>query len=73
MKVWDTNFGSRFNVMSSGALFSLGVMMAVAYVLAGPLYSLLGVLPILVTYAAYRMVYATGAAREERPWERRAA
>jgi hypothetical protein len=72
VKVWDTNFGSRFNVMSSGALFSLGVMMAVAYALAGPLYSLLGVLPILVTYAAYRMVYAS-AAKEERPWERRAA
>jgi hypothetical protein len=74
VEVWRTDFGSRFNLMSSGALFSLGTMMAVAYMLAGPLYSLLGVMPILVTYAAYRMVY--GAASQdsaEKPETRRAA
>lgn len=55
--VWRTNFGSRFNLFSTGALFSLGALIAVVHSLAGPVYSLLGALPLLITYAAYRLVY----------------
>lgn len=72
-RVWLTNFGSRFNLFSTGALFSLGGLIAVAHSLAGPVYSLLGALPMLITYAAYRLVYEPARAKQEEDPERRAA
>jgi hypothetical protein len=71
--VWRSIFATRFNLFSTSALFSLGALVAVAHSLAGPVYSLLGAMPLLVTYAAYRLVYEAKPAARDEGSERRAA
>lgn len=64
-RAWRLTFGTRFNLFSSGALFSLGGLLAIVHALAGPIYTLLGVLPVLITYAAYRGVHGQYARQGE--------
>lgn len=73
VRVWRSIFAPRFNLFSTSALFSLGALVAVAHSLAGPVYSLLGAMPLLVTYAAYRLVYEAKPASRDEGSERRAA
>ncbi|HYM82130.1 MAG TPA: hypothetical protein VEY91_12070 [Candidatus Limnocylindria bacterium] len=51
---WKRNFGTRFELVSAGALISLGALLASHYALVGPGGTLLVVLPLLVALESYR-------------------
>ena len=51
---WRRNFGHGYEILSSGALFSLGVLLATQYSAAGVAGTLLLALPLLLAYAGYR-------------------
>lgn len=53
-KAWRANFGSRYEMLSNWALFSLGVLLAVLYSLAGPLGLLFVSLPLVLARESYR-------------------
>jgi uncharacterized membrane protein YkvI len=56
LRVWRTNFGSRYELFSNSALVSLGVVIAVLFALAGPLGLVFVVMPLLLAYDSYRRV-----------------
>lgn len=51
---WRDNFGNPYELISSGALFSLGVLVAIHYEMAGPGATLFAALPLVLAYAGYR-------------------
>jgi hypothetical protein len=51
---WKDNFGSAYELISSGALFSLGVLVAIHYEMAGAGATLFAALPLVLAYAGYR-------------------
>jgi len=50
---WRRNFGHGFELLSRGALLSLGVLVAIQYAFMGPLGTLLVVLPLLLARYSY--------------------
>lgn len=52
---WKHNFGTRYELISSAALFSLGVLLANQYLQAGPLGALVVVLPVVLAHQGYRL------------------
>ena len=53
-RAWRANFGSSYELLSNGALFSLGVLLAARYVLSGMGGTILVALPFCVAYEGYR-------------------
>jgi hypothetical protein len=51
---WKDNFGNAYEFISSGALFSLGVLVAIHYEMAGAGATLFAALPLVLAYAGYR-------------------
>lgn len=51
---WRANFGSRYELLSNGALFSLGTLLASHYAVNGIAATALIVFPVLVAYYGYR-------------------
>ncbi|MEO5988065.1 MAG: hypothetical protein ABIU54_02650 [Candidatus Eisenbacteria bacterium] len=51
---WQRNFGTSYELISSAALFSLGISLAYQYLHAGPGGALLVVCPILLAHQGYR-------------------
>ena len=62
---WRANFGSRYELFSDTALFSLGAVLAVLYVSAGPPATLLVGLPLLLAHQGYRRHQEGGAEAAE--------
>jgi hypothetical protein len=58
-RAWLTNFGNRYELLSNGALFSLGALLASLYSVHGMFGTMLVLLPLLVAYEGYR-VHADG-------------
>jgi hypothetical protein len=52
-RAWRRNFGNGFELLSRGALLSLGVLVAIQYAFMGPLGTLLVVLPLLLARYSY--------------------
>jgi hypothetical protein len=53
LDAWTGNFGTRYELLSNGALFCLGAMLARLYVTSGTVATLIIVLPLLVAYEGY--------------------
>ena len=53
-RAWRTNFGNRFEVLSSGALISLGALLADQYRRGGVAAALTVTLPVVLAFLAYR-------------------
>jgi hypothetical protein len=53
MEAWLGNFGSRYEVLSNGALFCMGAMLAQLYASGGALATVVIVMPLLVAYEGY--------------------
>jgi hypothetical protein len=58
-RAWWTNFGGGYELLSNGALFSLGALMATHYVAMGPWGVALATLPLLVAFEGYRRMVRT--------------
>ena len=69
---WRTNFGTREELVSNGALFSLGAMVAALHPVSGFPAVVLALLPMLVTWQAYRS-YHEARAEKRREEVREAA
>jgi hypothetical protein len=54
LQAWRGNFGTRYELLSSGALFSLGAMLASLYTLSGAAATVIVVLPLLLAYEGYQ-------------------
>jgi hypothetical protein len=52
-QAWRRNFGNGFELLSRGALLSLGMLVAIQYAFMGPLGTLLVVLPLLLARYSY--------------------
>lgn len=80
-RVWWINFGTRYELLANGGLFSLGALLAGAVALQGIAATALILFPLLVAYQGYRwyaLARETAASREiaeepPRPGGRRAA
>jgi hypothetical protein len=70
---WRRNFGTRHDLLSCGAIMSLGALLASHYALAGPTGTLLVVLPLLFAHEAYRIVMRRRLDPADREAERDAA
>ena len=55
-RAWRENFGHRYELLSSGALFSLGALLAIHYEATGPAGALLVALPLALAFEGYRRV-----------------
>ncbi len=64
---WRRNFGNAYDLLSSGALFSLGILLAVHYTMAGARMTALAVLPLVLGWVSYRRFIAEPPEVEERP------
>jgi len=53
-RAWWSNFGTLYELLSTSALFSLGVLLAVLHSLAGPLGTALVSLPLVLAHDSYR-------------------
>lgn len=53
-RAWWSNFGTGYELVSNGALFSLGALLASLYVAQGPAGALLVALPVVVAFQGYR-------------------
>lgn len=54
LQAWRSNFGTRHELLSNGALFSLGAMLASLHALSGAAATVLVVLPLLLAYEGYQ-------------------
>jgi hypothetical protein len=70
-QAWRRNFGNGFELLSRGALLSLGVLVAIQHAFMGPLGTLLVVLPLLL--ARYGYERHLGGKREAKAGEERKA
>lgn len=52
-RAWWENFGNGFELISRGALLSLGILVAVHYALTGPFGALLLALPLVLAHRGY--------------------
>ncbi len=75
--VWNENFGLRYEVFSSTALFCLGVLLAIQYQIAGSLGVIPLIIPVLLAKDGYDRFLASltrktpaGESRSRRPFER---
>jgi len=62
-RAWSSNFGDRYELLSNGALFSLGALIASQYAASGAGGTLLVVLPLLVAFEGYRQFARSRGAR----------
>ena len=69
---WRANFGTRYEALSNGALFSLGALLAGTAARQGIAGALLIILPLLIAFDGYRR-YAGSRAVEESPSVAKAA
>jgi hypothetical protein len=53
-RVWMDNFGNGYELLSSGAVFSLGTLLGIHYAANGMGLTLLFVLPLVVAFEGYR-------------------
>lgn len=67
LTAWKRNFGNAYDLLSSGALFSLGILLAVHYSMAGARMTALAVLPLVLGWVSYRRFIAESPEVEERP------
>ncbi len=73
-RAWRVNFGTGYELLSNGALFSLGALLAGMAALHGVFGAVLVILPLLVAFQGYRWhVRSRSAAEEEVPAPARAA
>jgi hypothetical protein len=54
VRAWWENYGNRFEFISNGALFSLGILFALLYSISGITGIVLILLPMLVAYEGYK-------------------
>jgi hypothetical protein len=55
LAAWRRNFGNPYELLSSGALFSLGALFASYYLHAGPVGAFLIVCPMVLAFQGYRL------------------
>jgi hypothetical protein len=55
-RVWSVNFGNPYELLSNGALFSLGALLALLAARTGPAVVVLFALPLLLAWVSYRRV-----------------
>ncbi|MBI5710674.1 MAG: hypothetical protein HZC42_10280 [Candidatus Eisenbacteria bacterium] len=67
LTAWRRNFGNAYDLLSSGALFSLGILLAVHYTMAGARMTALAVLPLVLGWVSYRRFLAEPPQVEARP------
>ena len=70
---WRRNFGHRYELLSSSALFSLGTLLASHYSAEGLGSTLLLVFPVVLAHQGYRRVSERWATDDGRPHMARAA
>ena len=73
LKAWKANFGSGYELLSNGALFSLGALVAFHHEAHGWGVTLLALLPLLVAYEGYRRYMHARDREDAADEERRAA
>ena len=73
LKAWKANFGSGYELLSNGALFSLGALVAFHHEAHGWGVTLLALLPLLVAYEGYRHYMHARDREDAADEERRAA
>lgn len=72
-QAWRRNFASSFELVSRGALLSLGILVALHYTLTGPAGTLLVALPLVVAHQSYARRLERNAAAEDVQLPARAA